>query len=59
MVGVSIKTGKTGVPSYYATVRFYGKLYEKGFSQKKYGKELALSKAIAWREDKLKELNIG
>ncbi len=57
VVGVSIKTSTAGIKSYYATVRFHGKLYEKGFSQKKYGEEIALLNAVKWREDKIKELN--
>lgn len=57
VVGVSIKTSNLGIKSYYATLRVHGKLYEKGFSHKKYGEDVALLKAINWREDKIKELN--
>lgn len=57
IVGVSIKTSSMGVKSYYATLRFHGRLYEKGFSHKKYGEDVALLNAIKWREDKIKELN--
>ncbi len=58
VVGVSIKTSKNGIKHFYATVRFRGQLYEKGFSCRKYGESSALELAILWRESKLKELGI-
>lgn len=56
VVGVSIKTSVRGIQSFYATVRFKGVLYEKGFSARKYGREKALNLAIAWRNNKIEEL---
>lgn len=55
VVGISVKIGN-GIPSYYATVRHCGKLYEKGFSFRKHTEQGALQKAIDWRTAKLKEL---
>ena len=54
--GVSIKTSLRGIQSYYATVRHDGILYEKGFSTRKYGRDLALKLAEDWRNNKLTEL---
>lgn len=57
LIGITIKTSKSGIASYYGQIRCRGILYEKGFSSKKHGNN-ALILAKQWLDKKKTELNV-